>query len=53
MTGWRANVPGCIVKVDEVAGHLGSNPEAEIAENVRWLADGIAPDGSRAPSSAR
>ena len=48
-----ANVPGCIVKVDDVAGHLGSNPETEIAENMRWLAAGVAPDGSRAPSSAR
>ena len=48
-----ANVPGCIVKVDDVAGHLGSDPETEIAENMRWLAGGVAPDGSRAPSSAR
>jgi pimeloyl-ACP methyl ester carboxylesterase len=48
-----ANVPGCIVKVDDVAGHLGSNPETEIAENLRWLAAGVAPDGSRAPSPAR
>jgi pimeloyl-ACP methyl ester carboxylesterase len=48
-----ANVPGCIVKVDDVAGHLGADPETEIAENLRWLAGGVAPDGSRTPSSAR
>ena len=48
-----ANVPGCIVKVDDVAGHLGSDPEEEIAENARWLAGGIAPGGSRAASPAR
>jgi pimeloyl-ACP methyl ester carboxylesterase len=38
-----ANVPGCIVKVNEEAGHLGADPEQEIAENVRWLRDGVAP----------
>jgi pimeloyl-ACP methyl ester carboxylesterase len=47
-----ANVPGCIVKVDDVAGHLGSDPEEEIAENARWLAAGVAPAGSRATSPA-
>ena len=41
-----ANVPGCIVKVNEKAGHLGANPEEEIAEDVRWLRDGVAPEGS-------
>jgi pimeloyl-ACP methyl ester carboxylesterase len=40
-----ANVPGCVVKVDE-AGHLGSDPEQEIAETVAWLRDGVAPQGS-------
>ena len=41
-----ANVPGCVVKVDEVAGHLGSDPTEEIAETARWLRDGVAPPGS-------
>jgi pimeloyl-ACP methyl ester carboxylesterase len=41
-----ANVPGCLVKVDGVAGHLGSNPEDEIAEQLRWLSTGVAPPGS-------
>jgi pimeloyl-ACP methyl ester carboxylesterase len=40
-----ANVPGCVVKVDE-AGHLGSDPEREIAELIGWLRDGVAPPGS-------
>jgi len=39
-----ANVPGCIVKISDAAGHLGANPEQEIAENARWLSAGIAPD---------
>ena len=47
-----ANVPGCIVHTDNVGGHLGTNPEEEIASNVRWLRDGIAPEGSREPSAA-
>jgi pimeloyl-ACP methyl ester carboxylesterase len=38
-----ANVPGCIVKVNEEGGHLGANPEEEIAENARWLSEGVAP----------
>ena len=46
------NVPGCIVKINDVAGHMGANPEHEIAENARWLTAGIAPDGSQAPASA-
>ncbi len=46
--GWlAANVPGCVVKVDETAGHMGSDPEQEIAENLRWLRDGVPPRGSR------
>jgi pimeloyl-ACP methyl ester carboxylesterase len=45
-----ANVPGCIVKINDAAGHLGANPEQEIAENARWLSAGIAPDGSRTHS---
>ena len=36
-----ANVPGCVVKVDDTAGHLGSDPEQEIAENLGWLRDGV------------
>ena len=45
-----ANVPGCIVKINDTAGHLGADPEQEIAENARWLSAGIAPDGSRTHS---
>ena len=41
-----AHVPGCVVKIDDTAGHLGEEPEREIAENVAWLRDGIAPPGS-------
>ena len=48
----RANVPGCIVRVDDAGGHLGTNPEEEIAANVHWLRDGIAPGGSTTPSPA-
>ncbi len=47
-----ANVPGCIVEVDDTGGHMGTNPEEEIAANVRWLRDGIAPEGSTTPSPA-
>jgi pimeloyl-ACP methyl ester carboxylesterase len=47
-----ANVPGCIVKINDGAGHLGANPEQEIAESSHWLSAGIAPDGSRVPSPA-
>ena len=47
-----ANVPGCIVDVDDSAGHLGGDPEQEIAANARWLSAGIAPERSRAPVSA-
>lgn len=42
-----ANVPGCIVKLDHDAGHLGSDPEREISENLHWLRDGVPPAGSR------
>jgi pimeloyl-ACP methyl ester carboxylesterase len=45
-----ANVPGCIVKTDTEAGHLGANPEEQIAENLRWLRDGVPPtDSASAP----
>ena len=42
-----ANVPGCIVKISDDAGHLGTDPEREIAENAHWLRDGVPPPGSR------
>lgn len=42
-----ANVPGCLVKTDDVAGHLGSDPEREISENMLWLRNGAHPAGSR------
>lgn len=38
-----ASVPGCLVKVDGVAGHMGTNPEEAIAENMRWLREGVPP----------
>jgi pimeloyl-ACP methyl ester carboxylesterase len=44
-----ANVPGCVVKVDGVSGHLGSDPEKEIAELARWLREGVPPAGSSQP----
>jgi pimeloyl-ACP methyl ester carboxylesterase len=47
-----ANVPGCLVNVDEVAGHMGSDPEREIADNALWLSEGVPPEGSRSPSAA-
>jgi pimeloyl-ACP methyl ester carboxylesterase len=43
-----AQVPGCVVKVDDVAGHVGTDPEVEITELVHWLRDGEPPSGSRA-----
>jgi pimeloyl-ACP methyl ester carboxylesterase len=42
-----ANVQGCVVKIDDEAGHMGSDPEREIADNVHWLRDGVRPAGSR------
>ena len=38
------HVPNCIVKVEE-SGHLGADPAVEIAENMRWLRDGLVPAG--------
>lgn len=38
-----ANVPGCVAKIDEIAGHLGTDPVQEIGEDVRWLRDGEQP----------
>jgi pimeloyl-ACP methyl ester carboxylesterase len=42
-----ANVPGCVVKMDNIAGHFGSDPEQDIGESLRWLRDGVRPPGSR------
>jgi pimeloyl-ACP methyl ester carboxylesterase len=39
-----ANVPGCVVKLDHDAGHMGADPEREISENMHWLRDGVPPD---------
>jgi pimeloyl-ACP methyl ester carboxylesterase len=47
-----ANVPDGIVKISDAAGHLGEDPEREIAENARWLSRGVAPDGSRTHAAA-
>lgn len=41
-----ASVPSCIVKTDDDAGHLGSDPVEEMGENVRWLRDGTPPPGA-------
>lgn len=41
-----AHVPGCIVKIDDVAGHLGRDPVDEITADMRWLRDGIPPPGA-------
>ena len=46
-----AHVPDSIVKIDG-AGHLGSDPQEEIAETARWLSAGIAPEGSTASPAA-
>lgn len=37
-----AHVPGCLVRIESGAGHLGTNPEDEIAEHARWLSRGAA-----------
>src|SRR5262249_7128601 len=41
-----ANVPGCLVKVEET-GHLGDDPVTQITENARWLRDGVVPAAAR------
>lgn len=46
-----ANVPDCVVEIDEAAGHLGADPEAKIRETARWLSTGTAPDGASAQPS--
>lgn len=38
-----ANVPGCVVTIDDVAGHLPAEPAQEIVENLHWLRDGVTP----------
>ena len=45
-----ANVPGCLVEIETSAGHLGDDPEAEIASDARWLREGIAPENARTPA---
>jgi pimeloyl-ACP methyl ester carboxylesterase len=47
-----ANVPGCIVAVEDTAGHMGANPEEQIATDMRWLREGIAPEEAGTPSRA-
>ncbi len=44
-----ANVPGCVVEVEDAAGHMGANPEEQIASDVRWLREGIAPEAAHTP----
>jgi len=39
-----ANVPDCVVKIDDDAGHLGGDRVAEITEEMGWLRDGTPPD---------
>jgi pimeloyl-ACP methyl ester carboxylesterase len=41
-----AHVPGCIVRVDG-SGHLGSDWEKELTQNLLWLRDGIPPPDTR------
>ncbi len=41
-----AHVPGCVVKIDDDAGHMGTDPATEIAANMRWLREGVPPAGS-------
>jgi pimeloyl-ACP methyl ester carboxylesterase len=42
-----ANVPGCLVEIETSAGHLGENPEEQIAADARWLSEGIPPEGAQ------
>ena len=41
-----ANVPGCVVKIDGATGHMGTDPQEEIAQNARWLRDGVPAPGA-------
>jgi pimeloyl-ACP methyl ester carboxylesterase len=47
-----ANVPGCLIEIETSAGHLGEDPEAQIASDARWLSEGIPPEGASAQSPA-
>jgi pimeloyl-ACP methyl ester carboxylesterase len=46
---WLAvNVPGCIVEIEGAGGHMGTDPELQIASDVRWLAEGVPPEAAHA-----
>jgi len=45
-----ASVPGCLVEIETSAGHLGENPEEQIAADARWLSEGIPPEGAQPQS---
>jgi pimeloyl-ACP methyl ester carboxylesterase len=47
-----ANVPGCLIEIETSAGHLGEDPEQQIASDARWLSEGIPPEGAHAQSAA-
>ena len=47
---WLAsNVPGCIVEIEDEGGHMGTDPEQQIASDVRWLSEGVPPEAAHAP----
>jgi pimeloyl-ACP methyl ester carboxylesterase len=48
--GLAANVPGCIVEIEDVGGHMGTDPEQQIASDVRWLSEGVVPETARTSS---
>ena len=51
---WLAeNVPGCLVKVDDVAGHLASDPVQEITENMGVGGAAATSDSAQAWESLR
>ena len=45
-----ANVPGCLVEVQDTAGHMGGNPEEQIAIDMRWLREGVPPEEAGTPA---
>jgi pimeloyl-ACP methyl ester carboxylesterase len=45
-----AHVPGCLVKIERAGGHMGDDPEEAIAENMRWLRDGVPPPAASGPA---
>lgn len=47
-----ANVPGCLIEIETSAGHLGEDPEKQIASDARWLSEGIPPEAARPQSRA-